>query len=96
MTHGGFALQQEQRNPAPGRSLMKSLDIECTIGSDRLATRNEVRRAMSLPSQGTVELISDFDDLWEFDSDFHSQERQLPEDIMWLAIASELHDYTIN
>jgi hypothetical protein len=61
---------------------MKPVDIESSIGLDRLATLKEVGFAMSFSSQGAF--------------DFNSRACKLPEDIMWLAIVSEMVDSIIN
>jgi hypothetical protein len=75
---------------------MKLVDIESSIGLDRLATWNEVRCAMSFSSQGGFELVCACDDFREIDSDFSGRACNLPEDIMWLAIASEMLDSISN
>jgi hypothetical protein len=61
---------------------MKPVNIESSVGLDRLATWNEVRCAMSFLSQGAL--------------DFNSRVSKLPEDIMWLAIVSEMVDSIVN
>ena len=63
---------------------MKPVHIDSSIGSDRLATWNEVRYAISFSSQGVFELAVTCDAPSEMDSDF------LPEEDMWLAIVSEM------
>jgi hypothetical protein len=69
---------------------MKPLDIESPIGLDRLATWNEVRCAMSFSSQDAIELVTACDDFREVDSDLSGRACNLPEDMMWLEIASEI------
>jgi hypothetical protein len=77
-------------------SLMKLVDIESSIGLDRLATWNEVRCAMSVSSQGALEVIGACDDFRKMDSDFSRRACNLPADIMWLAIISEMPDSISN
>jgi hypothetical protein len=75
---------------------MKPVDIECPTGLDRLATSNEVRCALSFSPQGTFVLVGDCDDFREMDSDFKVRACNLPQDIVWLAIASEMRDSASN
>jgi hypothetical protein len=75
---------------------MKPVDIESSIGLDRLATCNEVRYAMVFLSQGAFALVGTNDDLQELDSDFSSRACNLPEDNMWLAIVREMPDCKSN
>jgi hypothetical protein len=69
---------------------MKPLDIERSIGLDRLATWNEVRYALSFSSQCIIEVAGPRDDSGKSDSDFSGRTGNLPEDDMWLAIVSEM------
>jgi hypothetical protein len=75
---------------------MNLVAIESPIGLDRLATWDEVRSAMSFLSQGASELVGACDDCRELDSDFTGRARNLSEDIMWLAIVSEMPDSMSN
>ena len=75
-------------------SLTKLADIESSIGSDRLATWNEVCRALSFSSQGAPKPACD--DFCETNSDFSGIARNLSEDDMWLAIVSEMPDSLSN
>jgi hypothetical protein len=77
-------------------SLMKSVSVESPMGLDRLATWNEVRCAMSISSQVAFELIGTSRDFREMGSDFRGGACNLPEDNMWLAIASEMPDSLSN
>jgi hypothetical protein len=63
---------------------MKPVNIESSVGLDRLATRNEVRYAISFSSLDAFELVVTCDAFREMNSDF------LPEDDMWSAIVSEM------
>jgi hypothetical protein len=83
-------------NPGNGGSLRKPIGIESPIGLDRLATWNEVRRALSFSPQGAFVLAGDCDDFREMDSDFKVRACNLPQDIVWLAIASEMRDSASN
>jgi hypothetical protein len=71
---------------------MNLVAIESPIGLDRLATWDEVRSAMSFSSQGASELVG----TCELDSDFAGRACNLSEDIMWLAIISEMPDSMSN
>jgi len=75
---------------------MNSVNVESPIGLDRLATWNEVCCAMSVSSQIAFELIGTSRDYREMSSDFRSGACNLPEDTMWLAIASEMADSLSN
>jgi hypothetical protein len=71
--------------------------IESSIGLDRLATWDEVRSAISFPSQGAFELVGTRDDCREMmDSDFIDRLCILSEDIMWVAIVGEIPDSMSN
>jgi hypothetical protein len=76
--------------------MMNLVDIESPIGLDRLATCNEVRCAMSFSSQGVFELVGACDASREMDSDFSGRPGDLSEDIVWLAMVSEMLDSTSN
>jgi hypothetical protein len=69
--------------------------VESPIGLDRLATREEVRSAMSFSSQSAFERASR-DDCREVDSDFTSRSCKFSEDTMWLVIVSETPDSMSN
>jgi hypothetical protein len=76
--------------------LVKPADIKSPIDLDRLATSNEVHCAILVSSQDALQLVADYDDLPQTDCDFCGRVRNLPEDVMWLAIASEVLDSTSN
>jgi hypothetical protein len=92
----GLCFLEEQRNSARGGSLMNLVAVESPIGLDRLATWDEVRSAMSFSSQGAFELVGTCDDCRELDSDFAGRACNLSEDIMCLAIVSEMPDSMSN
>ena len=75
---------------------MNLVAIESPIGLDRLATWDEVRSAMSFSSQGAFQLVGTYDECREVDSNFTGRSCNLSEDIMWLAIVSEMPDSTSN
>ena len=75
---------------------MRFADIERPIGSDRLATSSEVRSAMLLSPLGAPELDGHRDDVLETDSEFCGHACNPHEDVMWLAIASEILDSICN
>ena len=75
---------------------MKHVDIEGSMGLDRLATWNEVRCALSLSPQGDFELAGACNDFREMDSDFSGRACNLSEDSVWMAILSEIVDSISN
>jgi hypothetical protein len=75
---------------------MKPVEIESFIGLDHLATWNEVLCAMSCSSQNGSDLVGACDDFGELDFDFSDGASDAREDVMWLAIASEILDSTSN
>jgi hypothetical protein len=75
---------------------MKPVDIGSSIGLDRLATWSEVMCAISVSAEVSIELVRDRDGWREIDSDFSGISCNLSEDIMWLAIASEMPDSKSN
>jgi hypothetical protein len=75
---------------------MKLIDIESSIGLDRLATWDEVRCAMSFSSHDAFELVGACDAFREMDSDFSGRACHLPDDIVWLAMVNEMLDSTSN
>jgi hypothetical protein len=75
---------------------MKPITIESPMGLDRLATWDEVFRAMSSSSQCTIELARRRDDSSEMDSAFSGRTANLSEDDMWLVFASEMPDSKSN
>ena len=75
---------------------MNILDVESSIGLDRLATWNEVCYAMSWSSQGGGEPAGADVNLNDLDSDLGGCSSNLPEDMMWLAIAKALPDSRSN
>jgi hypothetical protein len=80
----------------PGGFVMMIIDIESPVGLDRLATLNEVRYAMSFSSQGALGFVVACDDFRKMDSDFSGRGVNLPEDIVWLEVASEMLDSKSN
>jgi hypothetical protein len=92
-----LALHREQRNPGLGGFLMNFVDIESSIGLDRLATWNEVRCAMAFSPRGAFALVGACDNfLDKTNSDFRGSACLLPEDIMSLAIIGEMPDFISN
>ena len=93
---GRFAFGYEYRNPGLGGSLMKPVYIGSSVGLDRLATWNEVRRAIAASPQGILAVGDIRNDMPEVDSDFSASVCNLPEDDLWLAIVSEMPDSKSN
>jgi hypothetical protein len=75
---------------------MKPIDIERCDGLDRLATWNEVRRAIEFSSQDALKLMEAGGDFCDMNSCFSGHARHLPEEAMWLAIVSEMPDSLSN
>ena len=75
---------------------MDSRWIESSFGLDRLATQDEVRRAMSCSSPGALEFAGFRDDFSEKDSDASGRASKLREAIEWLTIAREVQDFIDN
>ena len=75
---------------------MRPAVIGSCIGLDRLATWDEVCRAMPFLSHGAFELVGACDDFREMDSDFRGRACNHPEDTAWLAIANEALDSVSN
>ena len=75
---------------------MKPITIESPMGLDRLATWDEVFRAMSSSSQCTIQLADFRDDSSEMNSEVNDGTDNLSEDDMWVAIASEMPDSKSN
>ncbi len=75
---------------------MKLAEIKNMVGLDRLATCNEVRSAMMAAGPYEIELASDGQDFGEKESDRNDCAGVASEDILWLAIASEIQDFTCN
>jgi len=75
---------------------MKHAVIESPIGLDLPATRGEALRAMSSSSQNGSDLVDACDNFGELDSDFSDSASHAREDVMWLTIATEMLDSTIN
>jgi hypothetical protein len=75
---------------------MNLVAIESPIGLDRLATREEVRSAMSFSYRGAFEPVGTRDDCREVDSDFTGCSCNLDEDTMWLVIVDETPDSMSN
>jgi hypothetical protein len=69
---------------------------EGSIGLARLATCDEVRYAMSVSSQGTLDLVRACDDFPNIGSYLSDRVCRLPEDIVWLAIFSGALDSVRN
>jgi hypothetical protein len=70
--------------------------IESSVGLDRLATQDEVRRAMSSSSPRALEFIGLRDDFSEMDPDASGRAPNLREAIEWLTIARETQDLIRN
>jgi hypothetical protein len=75
---------------------MNSECIESFVGLDRLATQDEVRRAMSSSSPRALEFVGLRDDFSEMDSDASGRAPNLREAIEWLMIAREMQDFICN
>jgi hypothetical protein len=75
---------------------MKPVDIGSYTGLDRLATWNEVMRAISVSADDALGLDGACNDLGVIDSDFSGRACNLPDDDMWLAIAREMPDSKSN
>jgi hypothetical protein len=75
---------------------MKPVDVESSIGLDRLATWNEVLCAMSRSSPGGFALVGGRDAFREADSDFNGGAGNLSEDTLWLALVREMPDSKSN
>lgn len=67
---------------------MKPIHAASSFGLDRLATWNEVMRAISVSSE-VLALGGADSDLREMDSDVGGRARNLLEDDMWLTVARE-------
>jgi hypothetical protein len=78
------------------RILMKPASIKGFVGVDRIATRGEIRFAMSLLSQGAFGLGSACDDFREAESDSSDRTCNLREDTMWLVLVREMPDSQSN
>jgi hypothetical protein len=63
--------------------------IESSVGLDRLATRDEVRCAMSFSSPSALEFVDLRD---EIDSDSSGCAANLSDEIEWLMIVREMRD----
>jgi hypothetical protein len=68
---------------------MNILDVESSIGVDRLATWNEVCYAFSCASQGAFDPTSDM-------AEFRGRDRNISDDMMWFAIANTMPDSESN
>jgi hypothetical protein len=75
---------------------MKPVDIESSIGLDRIATWDEIICAISVSSQSGFTFVGACDDLREAHSDVSGGACNLSEDVMWLAIVSEMPDSKSN
>ena len=75
---------------------MNLVAMKSPIGLDRLATREEVRSAMSFSSQSAFEPVDSGGDSREVDSDFTSRSCKFFEGTMWLVIVSETPDSMSN
>jgi len=93
---GWFTFRYECRHPLPGGSLMKPVDIGSSIGLDRLATLNEVMRAISVSAEGVFPLGGAYPHLAEMDSAFRDSACNLSEDDMWMEIMREMPDSKSN
>ena len=75
---------------------MHRVIIESSLGSDRIATWNEIRYAMESPSHVPVESDDARDDSIEMNSSVPGDACDLTEDRMWLAIAMGMPDSECN
>jgi hypothetical protein len=75
---------------------MKPAEIESPIGLDHPATWDEVLCAMSSSPQNGSDLVDACDNFSELDSDFSDSASHAREDVMWLTLATEMLDSTIN
>ena len=75
---------------------MKPMTIESPIGLDRLATWDEVVRAMSSLSQCAIEFTGPRDNSREMGSDSSGEACNFSEDDLWLALVSEMPDSKSN
>ena len=75
---------------------MNSECIGSFVGLDRLATQDEVRRAMSSSPPRALEFFGLRDDFSEMDSDASGRAPNLREAIEWLMIAREMQDFICN
>jgi len=75
---------------------MNSGCIESFVGLDRLATPDEVRRAMSSSSPRALEFLGLRDDFSEMDFNASGRAPNLREAIEWLMIAREMQDFICN
>ena len=66
--------------------------MESSVGLDRLATRDEVRSAMSFSSPGALEFVGLRDDFSAMAPDSSGRAPILREEIEWLMIAGEMRD----
>ena len=64
--------------------------VESSIGLDRLATLEEVRRAMSFSSPAPLEFVGRRDDCGEMDSEESGRAPNLREEMEWLMIVREM------
>jgi hypothetical protein len=74
----------------------RSIESSSSFGLDRLATQDEVRRAMSFSTPCALEFVGLRDDFSEVDSDASGREPKLREEIEWLMIAREMRDCVNN
>jgi hypothetical protein len=75
---------------------MKPVVETSCIGLDRLATWKELRCAMEFSSQGAFELGSATDVYRDVRSDLGAGVGVLPEELEWVALASEMQDRESN
>jgi len=75
---------------------MKPVVKKNCIGLDRLATWKELRCAMEFSSQGAFELDGTGDVYRDVRSDFSACVGVLPEELEWVALASEMQDRKSN
>jgi hypothetical protein len=85
-----FAFQREQRNRYRGGFLMIPTDIEISIGTDRLATWNEVHSALLSSSRPEFAPVDVCDDSTDMNYYFNDCDSTVPEDSLWLAIIGEM------
>jgi len=70
--------------------------MESSFGLDRLATQDEVRRAMSSSSRRGLEFVGLRDDFSEMDPGSSGRAPNLREEIEWLMIAREMEGFSRN
>jgi hypothetical protein len=93
---GWLPLGHEYRNSGRGGPRVKPVDVKYSLGLDRLATWNEVMRAISVSTEGVLALDGAFSNLREMHSDDSSGAYSPPEDDLWLATVREMPESKSN